>query len=89
MKRILPIILLILMVVFIASFVYSLMAERGDKINRSQISEYKYVASRLKEPFHYPTCRWAQKISEENLIGFKTRQQALDSGRRPCKVCKP
>ena len=58
-------------------------------ISSSQISEYKYVASSLREPFHKPSCKWVKKISPENLIGFKTRQEALDSGRRPCKVCRP
>lgn len=23
------------------------------------------------------------------LVGFKTREDAISSGRRPCKVCKP
>jgi len=61
----------------------------GKKIERTEIAEYKYVASALKEPFHYPTCMWAEKIIESNLVGFKTRQEALDYGRLPCKVCQP
>lgn len=61
----------------------------GISINRTEVAEYKYVASVLREPFHDPNCKWAKKINPENLIGFKTRQDALDSGRRPCKVCKP
>ena len=61
----------------------------GTSINRTEVAEYTYVASVLREPFHSPNCRWAQKINPENLIGFKTRQEALDSGRRPCKVCLP
>ena len=61
----------------------------GTKISHAEVAEYKYVASVLREPFHYPTCRWAKKISEANLVGFKTRQEALDSGQRPCKICQP
>lgn len=68
---------------------YAWPAKEGTRISRADVAEYKYVASRLREPFHKPTCRWAKKINAENLIGFKTRQEALDSGRRPCKVCKP
>jgi len=64
---------------------------------RSQISpvatvetkEWKYVASRKSEVFHRPDCRWAKKISPKNLIGFKNKGEAIRSGRRPCKVCKP
>lgn len=89
MKKILPIIVGIAVCILIISIIYSYKTEEGERISRSQISEYKYVASALREPFHYPTCRWAKKISPENLIAFKSRQEALDSGRRPCKVCRP
>ncbi len=48
-----------------------------------------YVASVNREPFHKPTCRWAEKISDKNLQTFKTRDEAIKAGHRPCKVCKP
>ena len=54
-----------------------------------QTKQWKYVASKKSEVFHSPDCKWAKKISPKNLIGFKSREQALNSGRRPCKVCKP
>lgn len=61
----------------------------GAPITQSQIAEYAYVASVNSEVFHQPNCRWAKKISPRNLVGFKTREEAIKSGRRPCKVCKP
>lgn len=48
-----------------------------------------YVASAIREPFHRPGCKWAQKISSQNLQTFKTRDAAIKAGHRPCKVCKP
>ena len=51
--------------------------------------EYPYVASRLREPFHYSWCQWAQRISEENKEYFRTREEAVKAGHRPCKVCNP
>jgi len=48
-----------------------------------------YVASASREPFHKPTCTWAKKIAAKNLESFKTRDQAIKAGHRPCKVCKP
>jgi len=48
-----------------------------------------YVASAIREPFHRPECKWAQRISPENLQTFKTREEAIKAGHRPCKVCKP
>ena len=48
-----------------------------------------YVASVNREPFHKPSCRWAEKISDKNLQTFQTRDEAIKAGHRPCKVCKP
>lgn len=59
------------------------------KITSGQVAEYAYVASAQREVFHRPDCELAKKISPQNLVGFKTREDAINSGRRPCKVCKP
>jgi hypothetical protein len=59
------------------------------KITSGQVAEYAYVASAQREAFHRPDCEWAKKISPQNLVGFKTREDAIKSGRRPCKVCEP
>lgn len=49
----------------------------------------QYVASIHKEPFHRISCRWAQKISPKNAVYYNTREEAVQDGHRPCKVCKP
>lgn len=49
----------------------------------------QYVASINKEPFHRISCRWAQKISPKNAVYYNTREEAVQDGHRPCKVCKP
>lgn len=49
----------------------------------------EYVASMLRKPFHYPSCRWAKKIAPENLVTYPTRAAAISDGHVPCKVCKP
>jgi micrococcal nuclease len=54
-----------------------------------QNTECTYVASKNSKVFHRPDCKWVKKISPKNLIGFKTREEAIRSGRRPCKTCKP
>lgn len=48
-----------------------------------------YVASIIRQPFHRPDCKWAQRISAPNLQTFKTREEAIRAGHRPCKVCRP
>jgi hypothetical protein len=64
----------------------------GRKISRQTKpipSEYRYVASKNSKVFHRPQCPSAGRISPENLVGFTSRADAVKSGRRPCKRCKP
>lgn len=56
---------------------------------QGQKIEYEYVASKNSKVFHKAGCRAAARISSENLIGFSSREEAINSGRRPCKMCKP
>ena len=51
--------------------------------------EYKYAASKKSKVFHYIDCCYVKKIKPENLILFKTREESIASGRRPCKKCCP
>jgi hypothetical protein len=53
------------------------------------VTEYQYVASKNSTVFHTLTCRSAKRISPENLVGYKTRQEAINAGKRPCKLCSP
>lgn len=53
------------------------------------VTEYQYVASKNSDVFHTPTCRSAKRISPENLVGYKARQEAINAGKRPCKLCTP
>ena len=52
-------------------------------------AEYKYVASKNSNVFHKPECSAAKRIKPENIIGYNNRGEAIKSGRRPCKRCKP
>ena len=54
-----------------------------------QTKEWKYVASKNSKVFHRPDCKWAKRISPKNLIGYKSREEAIKSGRRPCGICGP
>lgn len=53
------------------------------------VAEYKYVASKNSKVFHKPDCRWAKRISPKNLVGYNSRGEAIQAGKRPCKMCKP
>jgi hypothetical protein len=64
-------------------------AEQTEKDINSTVIEYSYVASNSSNIFHKPDCRWAQNISKENLIKYKSREEAIKAGKRPCKTCNP
>lgn len=49
----------------------------------------EYVGHKNSKKFHYPECRWAKKMKQENQVWFKSRQEAIDKGYIPCKVCNP
>jgi len=59
------------------------------KTKKIEVQEYKYAASKKSEVFHYINCFYVARIKPENLILFKTREEAIASGRRPCKKCCP
>ena len=61
----------------------------GNKITKAETMQYAYVASAERNIFHKPSCRWVKKISEQNLIGFTSRDDAIKSEKRPCKTCQP
>ena len=48
-----------------------------------------YIGNARSNKFHRPDCRWAKKIAPANRVSFKSRQEAIDRGYVPCKVCKP
>ena len=52
-------------------------------------AKYKFVASKNSKVFHKPDCRWAKRIKPENLVGYNSRDEAIEAGKRPCKFCKP
>jgi len=58
-------------------------------VAKSTTAEYKYVASKNSKVFHKPDCTWAKRISPKNLVGYNSRAQAINAGKRPCKMCKP
>jgi hypothetical protein len=52
-------------------------------------AKYSYVASKNSKVFHKPGCTWVKRIAPENLVYYKTREDAINDGKRPCKTCEP
>ncbi len=49
----------------------------------------EFWGSKNSNKYHYPTCRWAQKINPANLVKFATPEAAAKANYVPCKVCRP
>ena len=48
-----------------------------------------YIASSKSKVFHSAGCDSVRKISAGNIVTFESRDDAVDSGRRGCKRCRP
>ncbi len=49
----------------------------------------KFVGSAKSNKYHYPDCRWAEKINPENEIWFSSSEDARSKGYVACGVCHP
>lgn len=68
--------------------IVSTSAPKG-QISSGVTARYLYVSSKNSQVFHSPQCRSAKRIKPENLVGYNSREEAIQAGKRPCKVCKP
>ena len=48
-----------------------------------------YIGNRNSKKFHYPWCRYVDRMKEENKVCFHSREEAIAAGYIPCKVCNP
>ena len=51
--------------------------------------ETRYVASESSNTFHLPSCSSVRKIDDKKKVWFESYKEAINSGKRPCKICKP
>jgi hypothetical protein len=65
------------------------MKESSQQPVRKTVAEYKYVASKNGDVFHTPNCRSAKRILPENMVGYSSREEAVNAGKKPCKLCRP
>jgi hypothetical protein len=48
-----------------------------------------FVASKSGKVFHKPTCSHAKRIKENTKVVYKTKEDAVAAGRKPCQTCNP
>lgn len=49
----------------------------------------EYVGNSNTGKFHYASCTWVGRMNPANKVYFDNRQEAVNAGYVPCKVCKP
>ncbi|MEI8343409.1 MAG: hypothetical protein WCF93_00490 [Candidatus Moraniibacteriota bacterium] len=61
--------------------------EAGVKVSTtiSKTANCAYVGSRSSNKFYLPTCSYAKRIKPENVVCFKTADEALGQGRTESK----
>jgi hypothetical protein len=63
--------------------------ERKSRVSERRPNKAVYLSSKRSNKFHYPGCKWARKIAEYNKMIFQSKQNAINFGLVPCRVCKP
>jgi anti-sigma B factor antagonist/stage II sporulation protein AA (anti-sigma F factor antagonist) len=58
-------------------------------MSRGALAEYVSTESRSERLYHLSYCTTAQKIHEEDRVYFESKWHARNSGKLPCKRCKP
>lgn len=61
----------------------------SDLLKASAQEDCEFVGSKNTKVFHTLECGLGKKIKPENKKEFETRDEAMEEGYRPCKVCKP
>ena len=48
-----------------------------------------YVGNARTHKFHYADCRYVGEMNDNNKVYFEDRDEAINEGYVPCKVCRP
>jgi flagellar biosynthesis protein FlhF len=55
----------------------------------ARIESSSFVANKNSDVFHYPECKWTQKIKSKNMITFSSVKAAEEQHFLPCRDCRP
>ena len=58
-------------------------------MSRGALAEYVSSEAKSDKSYHLSYCTAAQKIHEEDRVYFESKWHARNSGKLPCKRCKP
>lgn len=55
----------------------------------SVVARTGYVATAKSKAFHRPECRMVRELADSQIVTYPTRDEAVQTGKRPCRQCKP
>jgi len=55
----------------------------------TRLEDGYFVANKNSDVFHYPDCKWTQKIRKKNRVTFSSVQAAQENHFMPCRDCQP
>ncbi|MEA2621982.1 MAG: methylated-DNA-[protein]-cysteine S-methyltransferase [Chloroflexota bacterium] len=61
----------------------------ADELERLASAGIRYFGSDTTRIFCYPSCRHARRTTPQHLVSFRSGEDAMSSGYRACKVCRP
>jgi O-6-methylguanine DNA methyltransferase len=61
----------------------------ADELERLANAGIRYFGSDTTRIFCYPSCRHARRTTPQHLVSFRSGDDAVASGYRACKVCRP
>ncbi len=47
----------------------------------------RFVGNKEAKIYHTPACKLVLKIEAENKVPFGTKEEAVEAGYAPCKIC--
>lgn len=50
---------------------------------------FAYIGNARSGIFHYDSCQYVYRMNNSNKVYFDSREDAVDAGYRPCRVCRP
>lgn len=71
----------------IADCWWTLLVPEKAQSTEEAAAEGGFIGNKRSLKFHLPTCKYLP--AEKNRVPFKTREEAINEGYVPCKVCKP
>ncbi len=57
--------------------------------NQTTITTVSYCGNKNTKKFHKTSCKFSINTKEENKVNFNSKEDFLNNGYSPCKICKP